>query len=42
MIHLAQIYAKDDGIEKNIPEAIHLYQMAIERNDSTCSSVSES
>jgi TPR repeat protein len=29
MLQLAQTYVNGDGIKKNIPEAIRLYQMAI-------------
>jgi TPR repeat protein len=34
MIQLAQIYQKGEEVDKNISEAIRLYQMAIEFNDS--------
>jgi TPR repeat protein len=33
MVQLAQIYVKGDGIERNISEAIRLYQIAITFND---------
>jgi TPR repeat protein len=33
MIQLAQIHQKRDGVEINISEAIHLYQMSITLND---------
>jgi TPR repeat protein len=35
MNQLVQIYLKGDGIKKNIPEAIRLYQMAVELDDTT-------
>jgi TPR repeat protein len=33
MIQLVQIYVKSDGIERNISEAIRIYQIAITFND---------
>jgi hypothetical protein len=29
LIQLAQMHQKCDGVERNIPEAIHFYQMVI-------------
>jgi hypothetical protein len=34
MIQLVQVYQKVDETERNIPEAIHLYQIVLRLNDS--------